>query len=90
MLFRSVLSGAVVSGAISGAHLVPYSDKSVMTAAACKITTVYHVRTQFLNVTCAIAASTAGYLIAGASSSYLLGFSAGVAIISLAHYSFAK
>jgi Na+/H+ antiporter NhaC len=85
-----VLSGAVVSGAISGAHLVPYSDKSVMTAAACKITTVYHVRTQFLNVICAIAASTAGYLIAGATSSYLLGFLAAAAIISLAHYSFAK
>lgn len=85
-----ILSGAVVSGAISGAHLVPYSDKSVMTAAACKITAVYHVKTQFLNVTCAIAASIIGYLIAGATASYLLGFAAATAIIGAVHYLFAK
>lgn len=85
-----ILSGAVVSGAISGAHLVPYSDKSVMTAAACKITAVYHVKTQFLNVTCAIAASVIGYLIAGATASYLLGFAAATAIIGAVHYLFAK
>ncbi len=85
-----ILSGAVVSGAISGAHLVPYSDKSVMTAAACKITPVYHVKTQFLNVVCAIAASIAGYLLAGATSSYLLGFLVAAALISAAHFIFAR
>lgn len=85
-----ILSGAVVSGAISGAHLVPYSDKSVMTAAACKITAVYHVKTQFLNVLCAIVASIIGYLIAGATASYLLGFAVAAAIIGAVHYLFAK
>lgn len=85
-----ILSGAVVTGAISGAHLVPYSDKSVMTAAACKITAVYHVKTQFLNVTCAIAASIIGYLIAGATASYLLGFAAALTIIAAVHFTFAR
>lgn len=85
-----VMSGAVVCGAISGAHLVPYSDKSVMTAAACKITPVYHVKTQFFNVICAIAASVAGFLAAGATSSYLLGFFLAAAFVAAAHFIFAR
>ncbi len=85
-----VISGAVVTGAISGAHLVPYSDKSVMTAAACKITPIYHVKTQFLNVICAIIASAAGYFIAGMAASYLFGFITATAIIFIIHYLFAE
>jgi len=85
-----VLSGAVVSGAISGAHMVPYSDKSVMTAAACKITTIYHVKTQFLNVLCAIIASVAAYLTLGATSSLPLAAFLSILFITAAHFIFAK
>jgi Na+/H+ antiporter NhaC len=44
IIYASV--SAVISGAIFGAQLVPYSDKSIMTAAACGITPIYHIQTQ--------------------------------------------
>lgn len=43
-----VLSGAVIAGSITGGLMVPYSDTTVMTAAAFGITPVYHARTQAL------------------------------------------
>jgi len=84
-----LISGAVICGAISGAHLVPFSDKSVMTAAACKITPMYHVRTQFLNVMAAIVVSFFAFLAIGLSFHVLLCFCVGLAAISAIHILFA-
>ncbi|HNY13574.1 MAG TPA: Na+/H+ antiporter NhaC family protein [Candidatus Wallbacteria bacterium] len=84
-----LISGAVICGAISGAHLVPFSDKSVMTAAACKITPMYHVRTQFLNVMAAIVVSFFAFLAIGLSCPVILCFLIGIAVISAIHIIFA-
>lgn len=39
------VSAAVISGAIAGDQLIPYSDKTVMTAIACKIKPLIHAKT---------------------------------------------
>ncbi|MEZ7893471.1 MAG: Na+/H+ antiporter NhaC family protein [Candidatus Wallbacteria bacterium] len=85
-----VLSGAIISGAISGAHLVPFSDKSVMTAAACKITPAYHVKTQVLHVTVTIFSSVAAYIILMKSGSALLSLITGAILIFGVHSIFSK
>lgn len=85
-----VLSGAVISGAISGAHLVPFSDKSVMTAAACKITPSYHVKTQAWHVLSTILASVAAYLIYMNAGSAPLALLCGGLLILAIHALFAR
>jgi Na+/H+ antiporter NhaC len=67
-----VISAAVISGAITGAQLAPYSDTSVMAAAACQITPLEHVKTQFPEVFLCMLGATGGYLLYGCGLPNLL------------------
>ncbi|MFZ2957442.1 MAG: Na+/H+ antiporter NhaC family protein [Candidatus Ozemobacteraceae bacterium] len=60
-----IVSGAVISGAIAGGLLIPYSDTSVMASTACGITPVLHARTQAPQILISLAFSTLGYLLLG-------------------------
>ncbi len=41
---------ATISGAILGAQMIPYSDKAIMSSAACKISAIDHIKTQLPQV----------------------------------------
>ena len=67
-----VISAAVISGAVSGEHIIPFSEKAVMSAAACKIEPVYHIKTMIFQTLSVFVAASGGYLIIGISSSWTL------------------
>ena len=85
-----VVSAAVISGAVSGEHIIPFSEKAVMSAAACKITPVYHIKTQILQSISVFIAAGMGYLIIGLSHSLLLAFAIPLALLLTLHFSFAR
>ena len=90
---ENVLFGAVaatISGAICGAQMIPYSDKSVMTAAACGITPLYHVKTQFPQVFIASLTALAGFLAIGAGIPLALVIPGGFLVLFVLHIFFAK
>lgn len=80
-----VVSGAVICGAITGAQLVPYSDKTVMTAAACGISPLLHVKTQIPQVAVVAIVSIGGYIALGSGCSLTAVYAAGIGIILGAH-----
>lgn len=59
------ISAAVITGAVSGEHMIPFSEKAVMSAAATKIAPVYHVKTMFLQTITAFCAAGVGYILYG-------------------------
>lgn len=80
-----IVSGAVICGAITGAQLIPYSDKTVMTAAACGITPIIHVKTQIPQVMMIAIVSIGGYLALGSGYSLPAVYAAAIGIILAAH-----
>ena len=89
---ETVLFGAVaatISGAICGAQMIPYSDKSVMTAAACGITSLYHVKTQFPQIFVTSLTALAGFLAIGAGAPLVLVIPAGFLALFALHLFFA-
>jgi len=60
-----LVSAAVITGAVAGEHAVPYSEKAVMSAAACGIPPLYHVRTQAFQTLATVAAAAVAFLLAG-------------------------
>jgi Na+/H+ antiporter NhaC len=90
---EDVLFGAVaatISGAICGAQMIPYSDKSVMTAAACGITPLYHVKTQSPQIFIASLTALAGFLALGSGVPLALVVPAGFFILLSLHFFFAR
>jgi Na+/H+ antiporter NhaC len=85
-----VISGAVISGAVSGEHIIPFSEKAVMSAAACKITPVYHIKTQIFQSIAVFISASLGYLIYGLTQSWLLAMIAPLVILVILHYTLAK
>jgi len=85
-----VVSAAVISGAISGEHIIPFSEKAVMSAAACKITPVYHIKTQILQTLPVFTAACIGYLIIGIFHSLLLALAIPLALLLIIHFTFAR
>jgi len=71
----SMVAAAVITGAVAGEHLVPYSEKTVLTAAACGIAPVLHWRTQVGHAVLAAFCAAGGFLLAG------LGLPAGLALL---------
>jgi Na+/H+ antiporter NhaC len=69
-----VVSAAVISGAVSGEHIIPFSEKAVMSAAACKISPVFHIKTQIFQSISVFLAAAGGYLIFGLNGSLTLSF----------------
>jgi tetracycline resistance efflux pump len=85
-----ILSAAVISGAISGEHIIPYSEKCVMTSAACKLKPVYHIKTQILQVILVFVSATIGFYLLGLGLSVLLVFPITMGFIFLVHWLFAR
>jgi len=54
---------ATISGAIMGAQLIPYSDKAIMSAAACKIQPIDHINTQMPQILFVAGFSILAYLL---------------------------
>ena len=85
-----VLSAAVVSGAVSGEHMIPYSEKAVMTSAACRISPVYHIRTQILQTLTVFTGGVISFIFIGFQAPLILSFIAGLAFILIIHVIFAR
>ncbi len=54
---------ATISGAILGAQLIPYSDKAIMSSAACKISPLDHIKTQMPQILFVAGLTLIGYLL---------------------------
>lgn len=85
-----VLSAAVITGAVSGEHMIPYSEKCVMTSAACKITPVYHIRTQIFQTITAFTAGLISFILIGYQQPLWLAFLTGLAFALIMHFVFAR
>lgn len=85
-----ILSAAVVSGAVSGEHMIPYSEKAVITSAACRISPVYHIRTQIFQTLTVFAGGVISFILIGFHFSLILSFLAGLAFILIMHFVFAR
>jgi Na+/H+ antiporter NhaC len=85
-----VVSAAVISGAVSGEHAIPFSEKAVMSAAACRITPVYHIKTQIFQTTAAFLAACTGYLLIGMQKPLAVALIIPMTLMLLAHIIFAR
>ena len=85
-----VVSAAVISGAVSGEHIIPFSEKAVMSAAACKITPIYHIKTQIFQSISVFLAAAVSYLIIGMSGSLILAFFMPLIALLLVHFTLAR
>lgn len=85
-----VVIGAVISGSIAGAHLVPYSDKCIIAATAARVSPLYHVKTQIPHVVISMLASIITLLVYNASNSLIISYLAGIGFIGLLFYLFSK
>lgn len=85
-----IVSAAVISGAVSGEHIIPFSEKAVMSATACKITPVYHIKTQILQSISVFLAAAGSYMIIGVNGSLTLAFFIPLSMLLLLHFSFAR
>jgi Na+/H+ antiporter NhaC len=88
--FIPVISAAVISGAVSGEHMIPYSEKAVMTSAACKITPIYHIKTHILQALLVFGAATGGYLLIGYGWHSGVAYGVAIGVILLFHFVFAR
>jgi len=86
----AVISAAVITGAVAGEHLIPYSEKAVMTAAACGIPPVYHTRTQILQSIAAVCAAALGFLLLGIGWPLLLCYGLPALLLFLSHHFLAR
>lgn len=85
-----VISAAVISGAVSGEHIIPFSEKAVMSAAACKIEPLYHIKTMIFQTLSVFIAAAGGYLIIGITGSWILSLVVPLTFLLLIHFLFGK
>jgi Na+/H+ antiporter NhaC len=85
-----LMSAAVVTGAVSGEHLIPYSEKVVLSAAACGIPPLYHFKTQLPQSLAAFLAAGLGFALAGHGWPLGLAYGLPVALLVLVHVSLAR
>ncbi len=85
-----VVSAAVITGAVSGEHVVPYSEKAVMTAAACGVAPLYHVRTQAFQTLAVITAAGMAFLLVGFHVSLVWTYVLPAAFLAGLHLLFAR
>ncbi len=85
-----VISAAVISGAVSGEHIIPFSEKAVITAAACKIEPIYHIKTMIFQTLVVFISAAGSYLLIGMTGSWVLSFLVPLAVLLLAHFAFGK
>lgn len=85
-----IISAAVITGAVSGEHMIPFSEKAVMSAAATKLEPMYHVKTMFFQTITAFVAAGAGYVLLGNHFPYWLSVLIPLVFITLIHFILAK
>jgi len=85
-----VISAAVISGAVSGEHVIPFSEKAVMSAAACKIEPIYHIKTMIFQTLTVFIAAAGGYLLIGVTGSWILSLLVPLVFLLLIHFLFGK
>lgn len=84
------ISAAVITGAVSGEHLIPYSEKAVMTSAATKISPIYLVKTMFFQTITAFLAAGLGFVLYGHGVALWLAYLIPAVLIFIVHVLFAK
>lgn len=82
--------GAVISGSIAGAQLVPYSDTSIMTSTACGLQPVYHVKTQALQIVVAWGSALLGFVLLGFGLTLPVAAVISFVTMGVVHWLFAK
>lgn len=85
-----ILSGAVITGAVAGEHLIPYSEKVVMTGIACGIPPLYHIKTMLPQSLAALTAAALGFLLLGLGWGLLAALAVPAALLLAAHLLFAR
>ncbi len=85
-----ILSGAVITGSVAGEHLIPYSEKAVMTGIACGIPPIYHVKTMLPQSLAALAAASLGYLLLGLGWGLAAALAVPAALLLALHLLFAR
>ncbi len=85
-----VVAAATITGAISGAQIVPYSDLTVLTSAATGISSLYHAKTQTLQVLSASFAGIVGYIIMGLGVMPVIAFGIALILLVATHKAFAR
>ena len=85
-----VISAAVISGAVSGEHIIPFSEKAVMSSAACKIEPLYHIKTMIFQTVTVFIAAAGSYLIIGVTNSWILAFGIPFVFVLSIHFLLAK
>jgi Na+/H+ antiporter NhaC len=85
-----IISAAVISGAVSGEHIIPFSEKAVMSAAACKITPIYHIKTQIFQSLAVFSVAALGYYLYGISNSWAISMLIPGILLIILHFSFAR
>lgn len=88
--FIPVVSAAVITGAIFGAQMIPYSDKTVMSGAACGMNPIYHVKTQILQVLLVGISALGSFVMIGYDFSLVVAFGIPAGFIIIIHLFFAK
>lgn len=84
------ISAAVITGAVSGEHMIPFSEKAVMSSAATKIAPVYHVKTMFFQTLTAFMAAGFGYILYGHGVALWLAYVIPAIVIVTIHVLFAR
>lgn len=85
-----ILSGAVITGAVAGEHLIPYSEKSMMTGVACSVPPLYHVKTMLPQSLAALSAAALGFFLLGLGWGLLPALAVPAALLLAAHLLFAR
>lgn len=85
-----ILSAAVITGAVSGEHLIPYSEKAVLSAAACGIPTIYHFKTHVFQSITAFLAAGAGFALAGHGWSLPMAYGLPLIALTAVHFLLAR
>lgn len=81
---------AVLSGGIFGDHCSPISDTTILSSAGAASDHIDHVNTQIPYAITAGICSIAAYLVAGATSSALIGLAVGIIVLVIAVYLLSK
>lgn len=85
-----IISAAVITGAVSGEHMIPFSEKAVMSAAATQLEPMYHIKTMFFQTITAFAAAGGGYILIGNKFPYWVSISIPLAFVTLIHFTLAR
>ena len=80
----SIVTAAILAGAVCGDHVSPISDTTILASAGAQCDHINHVSTQIPYVVCVSVCCFFGYLVAGITASGWLGTGTGIVLLSIA------